>query len=75
SASEETRKALLRDCSVSFDAMLEERTAMKGRKKGVGALVLGGGKQEKEELDQKVEVVTQPDSLINFRQLRENRMA
>ena len=71
SASTETRKALLEDCSVSFGAMLEERVSVKG-KQAVGAMVLGGGSSGKA-LDQKTEVVAQPDSLISFRQLREYR--
>ena len=63
-AAEGTRKALLHDCSKSFEAMLQERKMIASPDSAV-----------LEDLDTKQqEVVTQPDSLITFRQLRENRL-
>jgi coatomer subunit beta len=60
----ETRKALLHDCSRSFEAMLEERKIVTPADVALA----------KSEIDTKREVVSQPDSLISFRQLRENRL-
>jgi len=63
-AAEETRKALLHDCSRSFEAMLTERKMN----------TMSDSQSLQNQNEKKIrEIVSQPDSLISFRQLRENR--
>jgi coatomer subunit beta len=64
-AADETRKALLHDCSKSFEAMLQERKIVTPADVALANL---------KDIDTKTEVVAQPDSMISFRQLRENRL-
>ena len=57
------REAFIEDCGKVFDEMVKDRRLEKG-----------GGKPDKEDDENQSKIVTQPDSLITFRQLRERRL-